>query len=70
MFFWSEAAVAKRLDWEKRRFDGRSKLSIKDEAEHRSNDFTNKWIKGAEEWHARVERLRAAKERSKRKRHD
>jgi hypothetical protein len=62
---WREGEMAKRLDWEKRKFDGVPKLSIKDEAEFRQGDAAARWLAKAEECEARRKRLaKAQKERA------
>jgi hypothetical protein len=48
--------MAKRLDWEKRKFDRVPKLSIKNEEEFRQKDGAARWLAKAEEWQARRER--------------
>jgi hypothetical protein len=50
---WSERAMARRLDWEKRRFDRHPKLCIKDEVEFRSHDVAARWLEKAEAREAR-----------------
>ena len=49
MNHWSVTGMARRLDWEKRQFDRRRKLSITDEAEFRESDMAANWIKRTEE---------------------
>jgi hypothetical protein len=46
---WSNAAMTKQLDWEKRRFDTRPKTSIKDENQYRKGDMAARWIARAEQ---------------------
>ena len=49
----SYLAMAKRIDWEKRKFDGRKTTSVTDESEFRQQDVAAKWIARAEEWEQR-----------------
>ena len=36
--------MARKIDWEKRRFDHKPTLSLKDETDFRKRDFTSQWI--------------------------
>jgi hypothetical protein len=65
--FQCEAEMARRLSWEKRRFDGRKKSSIVEEEDFRSKDFTSKWLKGAEAWEVRAAGIRRRREEAKKK---
>jgi hypothetical protein len=38
------AAMAKQLNWERRRFDGKPTINIKEESEFRKGDFASRWI--------------------------
>jgi hypothetical protein len=49
----SYLAMAKRIDWEKRKFDGRKKLSVTDETEFRQQDTAARWLANAEQWEER-----------------
>jgi hypothetical protein len=44
MYSWSEQAMTRRLNWEKRNVDANSRLSITDEDEFRQNDLAARWI--------------------------
>jgi hypothetical protein len=46
---WSVVGMANRLNWEKRQFDRKQKLSVADETEFRENDVAATWIRRAEE---------------------
>jgi hypothetical protein len=56
--------MAKQLDYEKRKFDGRRTLNIKDESEFRKGDVAAKWIAKRESEIAAKKR-KAAEERAK-----
>ena len=45
---WTNVSMARRLDFEKRRFDGKPTINIKEESEFRRGDFTSKWIAKAQ----------------------
>ena len=64
---WTQQAMAKRIDWEKRRFDQRPKVSIADEAEFRKQDAAAHWLEHAEPFYARVKRLAQHKKRKSKK---
>jgi hypothetical protein len=53
---WSAEAVARKIDYEKRRFDNKRTLNIKDESEFRKGDVAARWL-------ARSQRLRLRNER-------
>jgi hypothetical protein len=40
--------MARRMEWEKHRHDGRLKLAIKDEVEYRSQDRAARWLSKVE----------------------
>ena len=40
--------MAKSINWDRRRFDGRRTLNIKDEAEFRKGDTTARWLAEAQ----------------------
>jgi hypothetical protein len=40
--------MARRMDWEKHRHDGGSKLTITDEVEYRSQDRAARWLNKVE----------------------
>jgi hypothetical protein len=44
-----QSAMARRIDFEKHRFDGRSKVSVRDEREFRDRDAASRWLERAEE---------------------
>jgi hypothetical protein len=44
----SEATMAKAINGERRRFDGKRTLSVKDESEFRKGDVAARWIARAE----------------------
>jgi hypothetical protein len=57
-----------KLEWEKRKFDGVPKLSIKDEAEFRQGDAAARWLEKAEEWEVRRKRIAKVLKRAKQRR--
>jgi hypothetical protein len=64
---FSEAVMARRLNWERNTENRRAKsgMSITDETEFRSRDMASRWIASAEEWNARVAKRKAAVARHK-----
>src|SRR6516162_3330940 len=62
---WTQQAMVNRIDWEKRRFDGRRKLSVKDESEFRKNDLAAKWL-ARKEAQLAADKERRAAEKAKR----
>jgi hypothetical protein len=62
---WAEAAMAKQLNWEKRRFDRSPKMSAKDETEFRKNDLAARWLADTEE-RAAARKAREAKKAKRR----
>jgi hypothetical protein len=45
---WSETEMAQRLNWERRQFDFRRKINIRDEAEFWQQDLAARWLARAE----------------------
>jgi hypothetical protein len=68
-FLESEAAMSRRIDWERARDKRRGQrgLSLKDETEFRSRDVAARWLERAEDRERRkakrIERLKAREER-------
>jgi hypothetical protein len=62
----TEAVMARRRDWEKRRFDSRSKITIIEEQEFRDHDLAARWLQRAEEWQKRVGKQKRNRKRKKR----
>jgi hypothetical protein len=60
---YQETYLAKRLDWEKRRLDGRKKVSVTDESEFRKQDAAAKWLD--EEWEQRRRKLAVIRKRQR-----
>ena len=60
--------MAKKLNWEKLRYDRRPKLSISDEGEFRTHDVAARWLEGAERWQLIAQRIRARKKARKEQR--
>ena len=56
-------AMAKRLDWEKRKFDGRRTTSVADESEFRRQDTAARWLADAERWQERQKGIVAREKR-------
>ena len=65
---WTEAAMAKRLDYERRKFDRLPKASVTDETEFRQRDAAARWLAGAEKWEVTKAKLAKARKKKKRKR--
>jgi hypothetical protein len=57
--------MVKRLDWERRRFDGRKKTSVTDETEFRKDDVAARWIAQAEAWQVHQRKLADIRERNR-----
>ena len=62
---WTNVSMAKRLDFEKRRFDNKRTLNVKDESEFRGKDLAARWIANAEAELA-DKKARRAQEQSRR----
>jgi hypothetical protein len=56
--------MSRRIDWERRKFDGKRSLSVKDEGEFRGKDLAARWIQRAEAKLA-SEKAKKAAERAK-----
>jgi hypothetical protein len=41
---WTNASMARAINWERRRFDGKRTLNIKDESEFRKGDVAARWL--------------------------
>jgi hypothetical protein len=59
---WSDAYMAKRLDWEKRSSESKPKRSLKDQEEFHKTDLAARWLKRAEQKNAEREACRQAEE--------
>ena len=69
MWMMTEAEMARRIDWEKRRFDGMPGRSMADEREFHEHDLAARWLEGAERWEERKKKIfgTAAKRKNKNK---
>ena len=56
---WTAEAMARKIDYEKRRFDNKRTLNIKDESEFRKGDVAARWLARRESEIAAKKRQRA-----------
>jgi hypothetical protein len=62
---WSDAEMTKRLNHERRRFEGRRTLNVRDEYEFRRTDFAAQWLATAERNEQQKRKQRLEQERRK-----